>query len=137
MLAELYGPQAHYVRQSSYSGVIGVHSVFVSGLVGFLRFLPPSSAWDLGGEWTGYLVINRRYFGDGPMGTCYGWQMTGALLGHAVITALSGLIIYATGSFNPILVLSIAASMARGGCNSHAGAHFRGPHTRLGTVFAS
>jgi len=65
-----------------------------------------------GGEWTGYLVINRRYFGDGPIGTCYGWQMTGALPRHAATTALSGLIIYATGSYNPILVLAIVFSLA-------------------------
>ena len=63
-----------------------------------------------GGEWTGYLVINRQYYGDGPMGTIYGWQTTGALMGHAVATGLAGLIIYATGSFNIILVLSVGFS---------------------------
>ena len=64
-----------------------------------------------GGEWTGYLVINRKYFGNGPIGSCYGWQMTGTLLGHAVATGLSGLVIYVTGSYNPVLALSIAASL--------------------------
>ena len=64
-----------------------------------------------GGEWTGYLVINRQYYGEGPMGTIYGWQTTGALMGHAVATALAGLVIYATGSFNLILVLSIGFSL--------------------------
>ena len=64
-----------------------------------------------GGEWTGYLVINRKYFGNGPIATCYGWQMTGALLGHAVATGLSGLIIYVTGSYNPVIALSIAGSL--------------------------
>ena len=63
-----------------------------------------------GGEWTGYLVINRQYYGDGPMGTIYGWQTTGALMGHAVATGLAGLVIYATGSFNIILVLSVGFS---------------------------
>ena len=65
-----------------------------------------------GGEWTGYLVINRQYFGNGPMGSCYGWQMSGALLGHAFVTVVAGLVIYATGSFGPVLVMSIAGSLA-------------------------
>ena len=64
-----------------------------------------------GGEWTGYLVINRQYFGEGPMGTIYGWQTTGALMGHAVATGLAGLVVYATGSFNVILGLSVAFSV--------------------------
>ena len=64
-----------------------------------------------GGEWTGYLVINRQYFGNGPMGTCYGWQMTGAMMGHAITTALAGLVIYVTGSYNVILGLSILFSL--------------------------
>lgn len=65
-----------------------------------------------GGEWTGYLEINRRYFGEGPMGTCYGWQMTGAFVGHAVTTLLGGLVIYATGSFYPAFALSAIFSAA-------------------------
>ena len=64
-----------------------------------------------GGEWTGYLVINRQYFGEGPMGTVYGWQTTGALLGHAVATALAGLALYVTGSYTLILALSMVASL--------------------------
>ena len=63
-----------------------------------------------GGEWTGYLVINRQYFGEGPMGTIYGWQTTGALMGHAVATALAGLVIYVTGSFNMVMALSVSFS---------------------------
>ena len=64
-----------------------------------------------GGEWTGYLVINRQYFGNGPMGTCYGFQMTGALLDHAIAVSLGGLVMYATGSFYPVLVISIVFSL--------------------------
>ena len=63
-----------------------------------------------GAEWTGYLEINRRYFGDGPMGSVYGWQMTGAFVGHAVTTFLAGLVIYVTGSFYPVFVLSAVFS---------------------------
>ncbi len=65
-----------------------------------------------GAEWTGYLEINRRYFGDGPMGSLYGWQMTGAFAGHAVTTFLAGLIIYVTGSFYPVFALSAVFSAA-------------------------
>ena len=61
-----------------------------------------------GGEWTGYLVINRQYYGEGPMGTIYGVQQTGALIGHAVATSWAGLIIYTTGSFTTVLILAIA-----------------------------
>ncbi len=64
-----------------------------------------------GGEWTGYLVINRQYFGNGPMGTCYGFQMTGALLGHAIATSLGGLAFSATGSYLPVLAISMAFSL--------------------------
>jgi MFS family permease len=63
-----------------------------------------------GAEWTGYLVINRQYYGEGPMGTIYGWQTTGALMGHAVATGLAGLVVYVTGSFNMVMVLSVAFS---------------------------
>ncbi len=65
-----------------------------------------------GGEWTGYLEINRRYFGHGPMGTCYGWQMTGAFAGHAVTTLLAGLLIYVTDSYYPAFALSAIFSAA-------------------------
>ena len=63
-----------------------------------------------GGEMSAYLVVNRQYFGSGPIGTCYGFQMSGALLGHATATGLAGLVIYATGSFKIILLLSMAFS---------------------------
>jgi len=64
-----------------------------------------------GGEMSAYMVVNRQYFGSGPMATCYGFQMMGALLGHAVATGLGGLVIYVTGSFTPVLALSIAFSL--------------------------
>ena len=63
-----------------------------------------------GGEWTGYLVINRQYYGEGPMGTVYGWQTTGALMGHAVATGLAGLVVYVTGSFNVVMAISVGFS---------------------------
>ena len=64
-----------------------------------------------GGEWTGYLVINRQYFGEGPIASCYGWQMSGALIGHAIATVLAGFVIAATDSFNAAIALSIGLSV--------------------------
>ena len=63
-----------------------------------------------GGEMSAYMVVNRQYFGEGPIATTYGFQMMGALMGHAVATGLAGLVIYVTGSYGPILVLSMAFS---------------------------
>src|SRR6266704_3455027 len=64
-----------------------------------------------GGEMSAYLVVNRQYFGTGPTSTLYGFEMMGALLGHAVATGLAGLVLYLTGSFLLILVLSMACSL--------------------------
>ena len=64
-----------------------------------------------GGEMSAYPVVNRQYFGSGPIGTFYGIEMTGALLGHAIATGLAGVVIYVTGSFTLILVLSMGFSL--------------------------
>lgn len=64
-----------------------------------------------GGEMSAYPVVNRQYFGSGPIGTFYGIETMGALLGHAVATALAGLVIFVTGSFNPVLVISMGFSL--------------------------
>ena len=45
------------------------------------------------------------------MGTVYGWQTTGALMGHFVATALAGLIMFTTGSYMAVLGLSMAYSL--------------------------
>ena len=65
-----------------------------------------------GGEMTAYLVVNRQYFGTGPLATLYGFETMGALCGHATATVLGGLAIYATGSFYPALVLSMIFSLS-------------------------
>jgi hypothetical protein len=64
-----------------------------------------------GGEMTAYLVVNRQYFGLGPTSTLYGFEMMGALLGHAVASGLAGWVLYATGSFVLVLLLSMAFSL--------------------------
>ena len=63
-----------------------------------------------GSEMSAYLVVNRQYFGEGPIGTCYGFQTAGALIGHAIATGLAGLVIYITDSYMVILVMSMAFS---------------------------
>ena len=63
-----------------------------------------------GGEMSAYLVVNRQYFGTGPLATLYGFEMMGALAGHAIATVLGGLAIYATGSFNLALIMSMLFS---------------------------
>jgi len=65
-----------------------------------------------GGEMSAYLVVNRQYFGTGPTGSLYGLEMMGAMLGHAVSSALAGLVLAATGAFTPVLALSMAFSLA-------------------------
>jgi len=62
---------------------------------------------------TAYLVVNRQYFGTGPLATLYGFETMGALCGHASATVLGGLAIYATGLFYPALVLSMIFSLSR------------------------
>ena len=63
-----------------------------------------------GGEMSAYLVVNRQYFGSGPIATCYGFQTMGALTGHAIATGLAGLVLYVTNSYSAILALSMLFS---------------------------
>ena len=64
-----------------------------------------------GGEMSAYLVVNRQYFGTGPMATLYGFEIMGAMFGHAVATGLGGLVIYLTGLYQPVLALSMGFSI--------------------------
>ena len=63
-----------------------------------------------GGEWTGYLVINRQYYGNGPMGALYGWQNTGSLLAHALVSWAAAILIDISG-YSAILVFSLVTSL--------------------------
>jgi len=57
-----------------------------------------------------FLVVNRQYSGQGPPALVW-FEMMGALLGHAVGHRAAGLVLYLTGSFLLILVLSMACSL--------------------------
>ena len=96
-------------------------SLFVQGITVVVLFWA-SDAWafylfaaifgvGFGAEMSAYLVVNRQYFGEGPIATCYGFQQSGALIGHAVATGLAGAILYVTGSYGTVLVLSIIFSL--------------------------
>ena len=64
-----------------------------------------------GGEMSAYLVVNRQYFGPGPMATLYGWEIMGAMMGHAIATLLGGLVRELTGSYMPVFMLSMGFSI--------------------------
>ena len=64
-----------------------------------------------GGEMSAYLVVNRQYFGQGPLATLYGYQIMGAMMGHAVATFLGGLAYEVTGSFMPVFAMSMGFSL--------------------------
>ena len=63
-----------------------------------------------GGEMSAYLVVNRQYFGTGPMATLYGWEIMGAMMGHAIATLLGGLVIFLLG-YLPVFALSMGFSI--------------------------
>ena len=110
VMAELYGPKlimslCLFVQGSTVLLLFWAQDVWMFYLFAALFGI------GFGGEWTGYLVINRKYFGEGPLAACYGWQMSGALMGHAIAMGLAGLFLYVTGSYNPVLALSMIFSL--------------------------
>lgn len=62
-----------------------------------------------GGEMSAYPVVNRQYFGTGPVATVYGLQIGGAMMGHCISTVLAGIIIEVLG-FEQAFMLSMAFS---------------------------
>ena len=110
MIAERYGTKTIMATCLLIQGVTVGLLFFSSELWHFYAFAALFGI-GFGGEWTGYLVINRQYYGNGPMGSVYGWQMSGALLGHAFVSWIAGLIVDLTGSYTAVFALSIAASV--------------------------
>jgi len=63
-----------------------------------------------GGEMSAFLVVNRQYFGMGPVRTVFGIQMMGAGLGMA-LGGLVGSVIYDVfGSYNVAWIVSLVTS---------------------------
>ena len=56
-----------------------------------------------------YPVVNRQYFGTGPVATVYGFQISGAMMGHFISTLVAGIIIQFIG-YIPAFILSMAFS---------------------------
>jgi OFA family oxalate/formate antiporter-like MFS transporter len=62
-----------------------------------------------GGEMSAYPVVNRQYFGTGPVATVYGFQISGAMMGHFISTLVAGIIIQFIG-YMPAFILSMTFS---------------------------
>ena len=62
-----------------------------------------------GGEMSAYPVVNRQYFGTGPVASVYGLQISGAMMGHCISTVAAGVIIQFIG-YEPAFILSMAFS---------------------------
>ena len=64
-----------------------------------------------GGEAGGFPILNRRYYGQAPIGSAHGVQMLGAGLGMAVGGWIGGVIYDLTGGYGWALVVSVVASL--------------------------
>ena len=70
----------------------------------------------LGGEMSAFLVINRQYFGMGPVRTVFGFQSLGSGMGMALGGLLGGVVYDFFGSYDIAWVISIAASLGGAAC---------------------
>ena len=62
-----------------------------------------------GGEMSAYPVVNRQYFGTGPVATVYGLQISGAMMGHCISTVAAGAVRELLG-YEPVFLMSMAFS---------------------------
>ncbi len=66
----------------------------------------------MGGEMSAFIVINRQYYGMGPVRTIFGFQQMGSGMGMAIGGLLLGITVDATGgSFTLAWMISIAGSL--------------------------
>ena len=65
-----------------------------------------------GGEMSAFLVINRQYYGMGPVRSIFGFQHLGSGLGMGLGGLIGGLIYDSLGSYDYAWGISIAASLA-------------------------
>ncbi len=64
-----------------------------------------------GGEMSAFPIINRQYYGSGPIGTTYGYQMMGAGVGMAAGALLGGFLRDITHGFDATMWLSFGMSL--------------------------
>ena len=110
ILAERFGGKPVMVVALFLQGVTVVVLFWAQELWAFYLF-GVAFGLGFGGEMSAYLVVNRQYFGQGPLATLYGYQIMGAMLGHAVATFLGGLVQDVTGSFMPVFGMSMGFSL--------------------------
>ena len=65
-----------------------------------------------GGEGSAFPVINRQYFGRGPMGSSFGWQQLGAGSGMALGAWVGGALFWLFDSYTVTLLVSTLTSIA-------------------------
>ena len=110
IIAERYGTKTIMATCLMIQGLTVILLFFSTELWHFWLFAALFGV-GFGGEWTGYLVINRQYYGNGPIGSVYGWQMSGAQMGHAFVSYVAGVMLDLTGSYNLLFMLSVAMSV--------------------------
>ena len=65
-----------------------------------------------GGEGSAFPVINRQYFGRGPMGSSFGWQQLGAGSGMALGAWVGGALFWIFDSYTSTILVSTFTSIA-------------------------
>jgi len=65
-----------------------------------------------GGEGSVFPLLNGRYYRDAPVGTAYGWQLSGAGLGMALGGWGGGFFFDLTGTYTMTILISAGASLA-------------------------
>ena len=110
MLAERFGGKPVMIVALFLQGITVLVMFWAQDLWAFYLF-GVAFGLGFGGEMSAYLVVNRQYFGQGPLATLYGYQIMGAMMGHAVATFLGGLVQEVTGSFMPVFAMSMGFSL--------------------------
>ena len=109
VLAERFGGKPVMIVALFLQGATVVVLFFANDLWAFYLF-GALFGLGFGGEMSAYLVVNRQYFGTGPMATLYGWEIMGAMMGHAIATVMGGLVIFLIG-YLPVFALSMGFSI--------------------------
>ncbi len=110
MLAERFGGKPVMIVALFLQGITVLVMFWAQDLWAFYLF-GVVFGLGFGGEMSAYLVVNRQYFGQGPLATLYGYQIMGAMMGHAVATFLGGMVQDLTGSFMPVFAMSMGFSL--------------------------